>query len=89
MFSQHATFAKRLTVAIKIYWFDRIIITRLVRGNRGLLNGPASSYVKSLTGKSHTRPYMVTKRTHVWNKTFPLGHFMLHFRAFHNVSIYV
>ena len=26
-----------------------------------------------------TRPHMVTKRRCVWNKTFPLGHFVLHF----------
>ena len=28
------------------------------------------------------RPYMVTKRRCVWNKTFLLGHFMLHFIMF-------
>ena len=31
-----------------------------MRDNRGLLNGPASSYVKSFTEELHMRPYMVT-----------------------------
>ena len=53
-----------------------------MRGNRGLSNGPVSSYVKSFTEELHTRPYMVIKRTCVWNKTFALGHFMLHFITF-------
>ena len=44
-----------------------------------------SFFVKKL----HMRPYMVTKRRSVSNKTFPLGHFMLHFTTFHNVSKYM
>ena len=51
-------------------------------GNRRLSNGPASSYVKSSSEELHTRPYMVTKRRCVWIKTFPLGHFLLHYKAF-------
>ena len=42
-------------------------------GNRGLSNGPASSYVKSFIEELHTRPYMVTKRRCFCNKTFLLG----------------
>ena len=44
----------------------------------------------------HMRPYMVTERSCVWNKTFLLGpivwnkvFFMLHFTTFQNVSTYV
>ena len=39
----------------------------------GLPNGPALFYVKSFTEEFHTRPYMVTKRRCVWNKTLLLG----------------
>ena len=60
-----------------------------MRHNRGLSNGPVSSYVKSFTEELHTRPNMVTKRRCVWNKIFPLGHFMFPFTTFHNVSIYI
>ena len=44
-----------------------------MRGNRGLLNGPASSYVKSFTEELHTRPYMVTAEGVYGTKTFLLG----------------
>ena len=55
---------------------------KVVHGNRGLSNIPSSSYVKSFNKELHIRPYMVTKRRYVWNKTFPLGHFMLYFTTF-------
>ena len=41
-----------------------------MRGNRGLWNGQASSYVKRLP---HKTIYMVTKMRCHWNKTFLLG----------------
>ena len=36
-------------------------IVKWVRSNRGLSNGPASSYVKSFSEEFHMRPYMATK----------------------------
>ena len=36
----------------------------------------------NFTEELHTRPYMVTKRRCVWNKTFPLSHLILHFTTF-------
>ena len=36
----------------------------------------------NFTEDLHTRPYLVTKRRCDWNKTFRLGHFMLHFKTF-------
>ena len=52
----------------------------------------ASSYIKRFTEELHMRPYMITKRRCVFNKTFllgpyMLGHFMLHFTTFHNSSV--
>ena len=35
-----------------------------------------------VTEELHRRPYMVTKRSCVWNKTFPLGYCMLHLIMF-------
>ena len=42
-----------------------------------------SHFILNFTEELHT-PYtcMVTKRRCVWNKTFPLGHFMLYFTIF-------
>ena len=57
----------------RLTWFlEDITRSSWVRGNRGLLNGPVSSYVISFTEELQTRPYMVTKRRFVWNKTFLL-----------------
>ena len=39
----------------------------------GPSNGPVSSYVKSFTEECHMRPYMVSERRCIWNKTFLLG----------------
>ena len=61
------------------YWIKR------VHCNRGLSNGPVSSYVKSFNEELHTRPYMVIKRTCHWNKTFGIGSFHTSFHNFHNV----
>ena len=56
--------------------------------NRGLSNGPVPFYVKSFNEELHMTPHMVTKRRCVWNKTFPLGHFMLHFTTFIMLYMY-
>ena len=58
-------------------------------GNRGLSNGPVSSYVKSSTEELHTRLYMVTKKKACLEQNISLGSFHASFHNFHNVSIYV
>ena len=47
-----------------------------------------SLIVLNFTKELHTRPYMVTKRCD-WHKTFPLGHFMIHFTTFMFLCFYV
>ena len=51
--------------------------------------GRVSMCILNFTEELHMRPYMVTKRRCVCNKTFPFGTFHASFHNFHNVSIYV
>ena len=56
-------------------------------GNRGLLSGLASSYIKSFTEKLHKRPYMVTTEGVSGTKHFywvPLYGIRSFHASFHN-----